>query len=121
VTRNSAEATPPTGASSPAAASTSTTGGTVTVEDSAIVGNRVSLANSIPHPYPHRTGSRTRPTRWAADLPHPGSTATIRHSWLDGNAVTVAAPLGEPFRRSRRPLRVWRRLTVADSAISGKG
>src|SRR6202008_3639837 len=61
-------------------------------------GNRASLANSIPHPYPKQDGGTDAANAIDGGIfVTDGSSATIRHSRLDGKPVTVDAPLGEPF------------------------
>ena len=61
-------------------------------------GNGASLTNSLPHPYPKQDGGDDQANAFGGGIQlADGAIATIRNSHLDGNTVTVDAPLGEPF------------------------
>ena len=85
-------------------------------------GTSARSANSIPHPYPtQQDGARTRANAIGGGIfVTDGAAATIRHSRLDGNAVTVDAPLGEPFGDAAALCSCsGLPLMLADSSISG--
>ena len=98
VTGNTASAVAPSGRFASGGGIFVDGGGTLTVDHSQVDGNGVSLANSIPHPFPEQGGNADQSNALGGGvLVSDGATATFRQSTLDGNSVTVDAPLGEPF------------------------
>jgi len=98
VTGNSVSAAPPYGRFAAGGGIFVDRGGILTVDGSHISKNTASLANSIPHPYPQQGGNTDQANAIGGGLfVRDDATATIRNSRLDKNAITVDAPLGEPF------------------------
>ena len=98
VSRNSASADPPTGRFAAGGGIFVDTSGSLTVDDSSIDANTSRLANSIPTPYPKQDGATDQENAEAAGVfLSDGSTATIRNSTLDRNAIAVDTPVGQAF------------------------
>jgi hypothetical protein len=98
VTGNSASAPAPTGRFASGGGIFVDTGATLAIDGSSVSGNRASLANSFPHPYPEQDGNSDLANAFAAGIfLSDGASATISHSHLDHNGVTVDGPTGEPF------------------------
>jgi hypothetical protein len=98
VNGNSASAAPPTGRFAAGGGLFVDSGGSLTIDASSIDANTSSLANSIPTPYPDQVGATDNENAEPAGIfLSDGSTATIRNSTLDRNAITVDTPLGQAF------------------------
>ncbi len=96
VTGNSASAAAPTGRFAAGGGIFVDGGGSLTVDRSSISANISSLANSIPTPYPDQVGATDDENAQTGGVfLSDGSTATIRHSTLDGNTVVANTPLGQ--------------------------
>jgi hypothetical protein len=98
VSRNSASAVPPVGRVAAGGGIYVDGDGALTVNRSSIDSNTVSLANSIASPYPESDeGTDQENAEPAGVFLADGSSATIRNSTLDRNAIAVNTPLGQAF------------------------
>lgn len=98
VTGNSVSAVPPTGRFAAGGGIFVDGGGSLTITGSRIDANTSSIANSIPTPYPEQDGATDQENAYTGGVYlSDGSNATIRHSTLNGNKVTVNTPLGQAF------------------------
>ena len=70
-------------------------GGSLTVVNSHIDDNGVSIVNSIPAPYPEQDGNSDQELAYSGGIYIADGTVTILHSTLDGNTVTVDTPVGQ--------------------------
>jgi len=93
VTGNTASALPPTGRF--AMGGGIFVDGSLTVVNSHIDDNGVSVVNSIGAPYPEQSGSQDDEQAYSGGVYIARGTATIVHSTLNGNSVTVDTPFGQ--------------------------
>jgi hypothetical protein len=94
VSGNTASALPPAGRFA-AGGGIFVDDGALTVINSHIDDNGVSIANSIRAPYPEQSGSNDDEQAYSGGVYIAAGSVTIVHSTLDGNAVTVDTPLGQ--------------------------
>jgi hypothetical protein len=95
---NSVSAAPPSGRFAAGGGIFVNGGGSLAVNESSINGNTSSVANSFATPYPEQTGATDQANAITGGVfLSDGSTATIRDSTLDDNAVVVNTPLDQAF------------------------
>jgi Right handed beta helix region len=121
VTGNSAAATGPTGRFVSGGGIFVNSDASLTLDDSSIDSNTSSLTTSLASPYPMQDGNTDFSNSIAGGLfLADGSTATIRHSTLNGNTASVDSPFNQSFGADAALCACGEvALTIDDSRIEG--